>query len=259
MVLKALIFDVDGTLAETEEAHRTAFNAAFKEAGLDWFWDYALYANLLKTTGGKERIRHFVKQYRTSASGDDLDALIGMLHRRKTAIYTQLVSSGQIDLRPGIRELIEAARSDGIRLAIATTTSMPNVEALLLATLGAGGVEAFEIIGAGDDVPQKKPAPDIYLSVLAQLALPASACLALEDSNNGLRSALAAQIPVLITTSAYSCDEDFADARIVVAQLTDLIPMGLILKSGTPDAPKVDGGELLQAVRNLHADSYQRP
>ena len=189
-MLQAIIFDVDGTLAETEEVHRAAFNQAFAEAGLGWHWNEDLYRELLKVTGGKERIASFIE----SAGGLGMrpvgvETLIADLHRRKTAIYAELLAGGSVKPRPGVAGLIEGALIDGIRLAIATTTSRPNVDALLIAILGAGSPSAFEVIAAGDSVAAKKPAPDIFLAALSDLRLQPRDCLAIEDSQNGLRAA----------------------------------------------------------------------
>lgn len=171
--LQALIFDVDGTLADTErDGHRPAFNAAFAEHDLDWHWDETLYGELLAITGGKERMRHYAERYAPEvAARADFDTLIRQLHTAKTAHYVRLVSAGRLSLRPGVAALIAEARAAGIRLAIATTTSPENVTALLDASLAPGSSEWFEVIGAGDVVPAKKPAPDIYHWVLERLAL----------------------------------------------------------------------------------------
>jgi HAD superfamily hydrolase (TIGR01509 family) len=222
--LEAIIFDVDGTLAETEEVHRAAFNAAFREAGLPWHWSQELYGRLLKVTGGKERIHHFIDSHGIeplAESPADAGSAILALHAAKTAHYAALVRDGAMALRPGFHSLIEDARRERVRLAIATTTSLPNVEALLRATIGEQAAGYFEVIAAGDSVANKKPAPDIYLSALAQLGAPASACVAVEDSHNGLRSALAAGITTLIVRNGYTRDEDFSGAALVVDCLAD--------------------------------------
>ncbi|MGB7536373.1 MAG: HAD family hydrolase, partial [Azonexus sp.] len=178
--LQALIFDVDGTLADTErDGHRVAFNLAFAEHGLDWHWDEGLYGELLAVTGGKERIRYFVQHHATDAARrPDFDALVAALHATKTEHYVRLVASGQLPLRPGIARLINEARAAGLRLAIATTTTPENVEALLRAAMAPDAMTWFEVIGAGDVVPAKKPAPDIYHWVLERLELAPDACLA---------------------------------------------------------------------------------
>ncbi len=222
--LQALIFDVDGTLAETErDGHRPAFNDAFAELGLDWHWDETLYGELLAITGGKERLRHYAARYTPGlAASAGFDDLIQRLHATKTAHYVRRVNAGNLPLRPGVAEVIRAARASGIRLAIATTTSPENVSALLDTSLAPGAADWFEVIGAGDIVASKKPAPDIYHWVLDRLALPASACLAIEDSENGLRAALAAGLNCLVTLSEYTRGQDFSGAAAVLGDLADL-------------------------------------
>lgn len=221
---RALIFDVDGTLAETEEAHREAFNAAFAEAGLDWRWDRALYKKLLRVTGGKERIRAFDAS-QNGASPRLSDPEIAELHRAKTKLYAELITSGGCSLRPGVQALLAAARKRAQPLAIATTTSSDNIDALLTVALGKDWAQWFAAIVAGDEVRNKKPAPDVYLKVLSQLDLPGSQCLAIEDSGNGLASASAAGIPVLISRSAYFSDDDFSGAAFRIDDFTAISDM----------------------------------
>lgn len=222
--LSALIFDVDGTLAETErDGHLPAFNAAFAEFGLPWVWDARLYGELLEVTGGKERIRHFAGRYDpVRAAAADFGELVQALHWAKTAHYVRRVAAGAIPLRPGVAELIGAARAAGLRLAIATTTSPENVHALLRASLAPDAAGWFEVIGAGDIVPAKKPAPDIYTWVLARLALPAAACLAIEDSANGLAAALGAGLRCLVCRGEYTQEQDFTGACAVVDSLAGI-------------------------------------
>jgi HAD superfamily hydrolase (TIGR01509 family) len=217
---RALIFDVDGTLAETEEFHRRAFNAAFARANLDWCWDRVVYKDLLRVAGGKERIRAFERQ----RGGASLlsDAEVNELHRIKTAIYADLIASGGCILRPGVEDLLIAASTRGQRLAIATTTSRGNIDALLSSGLGKNWAAQFAAIVAGDEVPNKKPAPDVYLEVLSRLNVSASECLAIEDSGIGLVSASRAGIPVLISRSAYFGDDDFSAALVAVDDLTEV-------------------------------------
>lgn len=218
---QAIIFDVDGTLAETErDGHRPAFNQAFAEFGLDWHWDENLYGRLLEITGGKERIRHFAERAAPAvANRPDFAALVKKLHAAKTAHYLQLVNESRLPLRPGVARLIAEARQAGIRLAIATTTSPENVDALLRASLAPDAPAWFEVIGAGDIVPAKKPAPDIYRWVLDRLKLPAAVCLAIEDSAHGLAAALGAGIPTVVTVSEYTATQDFSGATFVVDNL----------------------------------------
>jgi HAD superfamily hydrolase (TIGR01509 family) len=217
MDLQALIFDVDGTLADTErDGHRLAFNAAFAEAGMSWHWDAALYGELLAVTGGKERMRFYCEQHDPAfLKQADADQRIKALHAAKTRHYVKLLEAGGIPLQPGVTRLLHEAHAAGLRLAIATTTTPENVTALLPAELMA----LFEIVGAGDTVARKKPAPDIYDWVLEKLGLPASACLAFEDSANGLRASLAAGLPTLVTESEYTLDHDFSGAFAVLSDL----------------------------------------
>ena len=227
MAPKALIFDVDGTLAETEELHRAAFNRVFAARGLGWEWDRALYRLLLKTTGGKERM----KAYQASLPADAprlSDEEIAALHAEKTRAYVAMMEAGEIELRPGVRDMLAAARVSGIRVAIATTTSRPNVDALIRATMGREAEEVFEVLACGDEVKAKKPAPDVYLLALKGLSLPASDCLALEDSIMGLKSAQAAGIPTLVTPSSYTDDQDFSSADFLALTLQDALEQKLV-------------------------------
>jgi len=216
----ALIFDVDGTLAETEELHRQAFNHAFVRHGLDWHWDRAVYKDLLRVTGGKERIRAYHGRRENTSPLSDAD--IAELHRVKTAHYAELIETGCCPLRPGVTDLLTATKARGQRLAIATTTSHGNIDALLSQALGKRWAADFDAIVAGDDVRDKKPAPDVYLEVLARLKLEASGCVAIEDSANGLIAASRASIPVLITRSMFFRDDDFSVARVVLDDLSGL-------------------------------------
>ena len=218
MSLQALIFDVDGTLADTErDGHRVAFNAAFAEAGLFWHWDIARYGELLAVTGGKERMIAYARACTPAlAAHPEFDALIRKLHALKTKHYIRLVQAGAIPLRPGIAALIEAARIAGVTLAIATTTSPENVAALLRTTLGSDAETWFKVIGAGDEFPAKKPAPDIYHWVLDRLGIPTAQCLAIEDSVHGLAAAHAAGLATVVTPNDYTRDQDFTGACAVL-------------------------------------------
>ncbi|MFZ5703003.1 MAG: HAD-IA family hydrolase [Pseudomonadota bacterium] len=217
MTLAALIFDVDGTLAETEETHRRAFNRAFAEAGFGWEWSVAQYTELLKTTGGKERINAFLREIGTPNA---LDAeAIAALHRRKTDIYTDMIAAGEIALRPGIVELVAHAHHSGLRVAVATTTNLPNVEALCQACWKQSADDVFDAVAAGDAVAAKKPAPDVYLLALDLLGLAPDQCLAFEDSRNGLRSAKAANLRVIATPSLYSAGDDLSEADGILSDL----------------------------------------
>jgi HAD superfamily hydrolase (TIGR01509 family) len=219
--LKALLFDVDGTLADTErDGHRVAFNRSFDEAGLHWHWGVDLYGELLTVSGGKERLRFYLDNWQPEVKAKtDLDDLIIRLHRAKTLHYLDLMSSGLIPLRTGVERLLRESRVAGIRLAIVTTTTPENVTALLSATLGPGSMSWFDVIAAGDCVPCKKPAADIYTYALSKLGLEPGECLALEDSDNGLRSARSAGITTVVTVNEYTRQQDFTGASVVLSQL----------------------------------------
>lgn len=225
--LQALIFDVDGTMADTErDGHRVAFNRAFAAAGLDWHWSDSLYSELLEVTGGKERIRHYLNQYSPNLdSSVDRDQFVIELHTAKNQYYQELLAEGSIPLRPGVKRLLEEARAEGIRLAIATTSALPSVNTLLETVLATDAAAWFEVIAAGDMVPEKKPAPDVYHYVLEAMDLGAQNCLAIEDSHHGLIAAAETGIKTVVTVNEYTRNQDFAGAALVVNHL------------GEPDQP----------------------
>lgn len=221
MELKALLFDVDGTLADTEkDGHRPAFNLAFEKAGLDWHWSPELYGELLAVTGGKERIKFYLDQFNTDFDKPaNFDEFVKQLHASKTEFYKQLMAEGKIPLRPGVERLILEAKHQAMRMAIVTTTTPANVTALLTNTLGADSESWFEVIAAGDIVPAKKPAPDIYFWAMEKMALSPEECIAFEDSENGIRSAIAANLKTIITINGYTKDDDFNQADLVLDQM----------------------------------------
>jgi beta-phosphoglucomutase-like phosphatase (HAD superfamily) len=226
-MLEALILDVDGTLADTEEAHRCAFNEAFLQLGLPWNWSKPRYAHLLQTAGGKERLAAHIDSLDLPAAGRlELIGRIEAIHRAKTLNYTRMVLAGGVSLRDGVARLIDEAACANVRLAIATTTTFANVEALLRSGLGAAALGRFAVIGAADHAARKKPAPDIYEYVLRQLGTSAQECAAIEDSANGLRAAKAAGLYTIVTPSYWTRTEDFSDADLVLPSLgTALRPL----------------------------------
>lgn len=246
-MLKALIFDVDGTLAETEDLHRQGFNRAFRALGLPWYWSPELYAELLKVMGGKERLLHYIERFHPEEAAG-LKARMPEIHELKTRSYGELARSGGLSLRPGVRRLVEEARRQGVRLAVATTTSRPNID-LLLELNFTDGAQPFDVIAAGDEAAQKKPAPDIFALAVHRLGIDPSEAIAFEDSAAGIRSALAAGLPVLATRSRYTRTHRLDGAFSAVSDL------------GEPEAPHhhiqgvtwPDGVVTLDGLRDWHA------
>jgi HAD superfamily hydrolase (TIGR01509 family) len=249
--LQAVIFDVDGTLADTERhGHRVAYNQAFEDLGADWSWSEALYGDLLDIEGGQERLSHYLDAYRPDFVPEvGRDAFVDEAHARKNDHYRRLLASGSIPLRPGVERLMREVRGSGLRLAIASSSLRANVRALLEHALDPCAFDWFEAVVTGDDVATKKPDPEIYRRVLERLDLPAHACIALEDSENGCRAAVSAKLPTIVTTSSYTTDHRFDGALTVADSL------------GEPDHPwhviaGVSGGAAhldVAALRRLHA------
>jgi HAD superfamily hydrolase (TIGR01509 family) len=220
MLKKALIFDVDGTLAETEEIHRKSFNKSFKRAGLNWHWDRTLYAELLTTTGGKERIARFVAEQNLPPISVDA---ITRLHLSKNQFYAETVAQGGLQLRPGVARVIKDAQSAGLKLGIATTTSRSNLLALLQCCFGPKSENTFDTMVCGEDVQRKKPDPEVYQLCLARLGVAPAETLAFEDSGVGLKAAIAAGITTVVTPSYYTSDDNFTDAARVLSNLDSFI------------------------------------
>jgi HAD superfamily hydrolase (TIGR01509 family) len=220
MTTEALIFDVDGTMADTEEAHRVAFNLAFERHRLGWKWDPSAYRALLKVTGGKERIASYIHSLPLRAAEcQRLLELVPGIHAEKTKFYSTVVRDGAVPLRIGVQRLLEEALAAGCRLAIASTTTAVNVDALLRSTLGPRGLEMFDVIACGDQVRHKKPAPDIYRLVLSTLGLQPDQAVAFEDSENGLHAAVAADLWTVVTPSFWTAGGDFSAAGLVLRHL----------------------------------------
>lgn len=219
------IFDLDGTLADTERyGHRVAFNRAFADAGLNWYWSESLYGELLSVSGGKERIRYYMSRYcPEKAASEKVDELIKELHRLKSLQYRRVLQDGKIPLRPGVKRLLDEAREAGIQSAIATNSSLENATALLETHLEID--QYFELVAAGDIIPKKKPAPDIYNYVLKTLQLSPPEVLVFEDSQHGLQAASDAGLKTVVTANDYTIHQDFSNAVLVLNHL------------GEPDQP----------------------
>lgn len=228
--MNALIFDCDGVLADTERfAHLPAFNRTFAEVGLPVVWSEEVYGEKLKTGGGKERMAtmltpEFVAEHGLPADKDGQAEVLLDWHRRKTAHYTEMIASGQVPARPGVARLVDEAREAGWQLAVASTSAVASVQAVLEMVVGPQIAAEFRIF-AGDQVPAKKPAPDVYLLALRELGLEPDQAVVIEDSNQGLTASLAAGIATVVTVSSYTADEDLSGAALVVSDL------------GEPDAP----------------------
>lgn len=220
MKLKGIILDVDGTIADTEEIHRQAFNQTFDEFNLNWHWSKSEYHNLLFISGGKERFRKCLnedKELKNKVKNPGL--FIQELHKRKSEHYRSMLASDGIQLRPGIIRLINEAQDKGIQLGIATSSSLANLTTLLNTTLNIDPNELFSSIVTSDTVLDKKPSPVVYQCAIAGLGLTPDTCVAIEDTRNGNLSALNTGLHTIITTHAYTIDNDFTGASLVVNHL----------------------------------------
>jgi HAD superfamily hydrolase (TIGR01509 family) len=222
MKLKGIIFDVDGTIADTEEIHRQAFNQTFIEFNIDWHWSVDDYHKLLSISGGKERFKKCLDEDKTLRNKlDNPDEFIKELHNRKSENYRALLASDGIQLRPGIARLIKEARDSGLKLGVATSSSTANLRILINKTLNVEPEELFDAIVSNDIVSDQKPLPALYIRVLNDLGLSADSCIAIEDTRNGNLSALNAGLHTIITTHTYTIDNDFSGASLVVNHLGD--------------------------------------
>jgi HAD superfamily hydrolase (TIGR01509 family) len=224
MTLKAIIFDCDGVLVDTErDGHRVGFNRAFKAMGIDAEWSVELYGRLLLVAGGKERMRAYFDEFGWPA-GTDTDAakdeLILALHKTKTQITSDLVSEGSMPIRPGILRIIDEAIANNVTLGVCTTSNAQFIDAVL-DLMGPERKAKFAFVHAGDVVKKKKPNPEIYELAKQSLGLPVNQCIVVEDSRNGLLAATGAGLPTIITTSTYTIDEDFSEAVKIVPELGD--------------------------------------
>jgi len=232
MTLRALLFDLDGTLADTERlGHRPAYNRAFRKLGLPFRWGPKLYRKLLRQPGGQERLLHYLERYQPElgehqpAADSDPKGWAKTVHALKSRYFRRLVRRGRVPLRPGVARLMAEARVEGLRLAIVTSASRATLRPILRHSLGAELVQQVDVLVCGEDVAHKKPAPDLYLLALARLDLAPRQCVAIEDSEMGLAAAAAAGVATVVTPNDNTLHEDFAHAQLVLDNL------------GEPDAP----------------------
>jgi HAD superfamily hydrolase (TIGR01509 family) len=251
MKLAALLFDVDGTLVDTEELHRQAFNEAFRHLTLGWDWGARPYAELLEVSGGAERIASFIDRL-PAAAGEKmrLRRLVPLIHKEKTRIYGELLGGGSARLRPGVARLVEEALRAGLKIGLAATSASANVQALVAAAFGHGSARAaIWAIVCADQVARKKPAPDLYELLLATLRTPAAACVAFEDSANGVAAAKAAGLYTVATPSRWTAAQDFSAADLLLPSLGEPNqPLAGEARAAIGGAPCV-GIEQLEALR----------
>lgn len=225
---RALILDCDGVLADTErDGHLVAFNRAFAELGYDIAWSEHEYQALLAVGGGKERLRSYLdgQPEIEFSTASDRDEAIATLHRRKTEIYVAMVEEGALPARPGVRRLVEEALADGWQVAVASTSSVASVEAVLRTVVGRDTASQVSGVFAGDVVPAKKPAPDIYDLARRELGRRRDEAVVIEDSAAGALAANRAGLAYLVTVSSFTGDDAFPGAVSVLDHL------------GEPDAP----------------------
>lgn len=255
--LRAVLFDLDGTLADTEAlGHRPAYNRAFRKLGLNFRWGPKLYRKLLKKTGGQERLLHYLKRYQpelgdhAAAAQADPGLWTRTVHELKSRYFRRLVRRGRVPLRPGVARLMLEAEAAGLRIGIVTSASRATVKPMLRHGLGTQLKSCVDLLVCGDDVARKKPHPDLYQLALQRLELPAADCLAVEDSASGLASARGAGLATLITINSNTAHEEFPGALVVLESL------------GEPDAPQPalpEGCVTVAALRRLHAAALARP
>jgi HAD superfamily hydrolase (TIGR01509 family) len=259
-MLQALIFDVDGTLADTEaNGHRVAYNRAFHEAGLNWHWSEEYYGRLLAISGGRERLRFYLGtriRNNEPLTLENPDEFIENLYQRKTRHFISIAEAGRLLPRPGVYRIILQAQKAGLVLAIASSTDEKNVRALLRCSFDRNIEHWFEYIAAGETVDKKKPAPDIYHQVLKALHLDAMQCLAFEDSAAGLGAACAARIPTIVTWNSYTRNDDFSDAARTVEHLDKSCDLS-DLEYGKK-RPAAEQALDLHALSCIHADCVRQ-
>ena len=249
--LKAVIFDQDGVIADTErDGHRVAFNRAFKEFNLNIEWDVKAYGELLGIGGGKERMRHYLKQKDLDRNIEDVDALIKKVHKRKTEIFMEIIERGQIKLRPGVARLIRKCHDVQLKLAVCSTANEKAVNTLLRILLGDEAYAWFDVILAGDIVKAKKPDPEIYNLAKEKLSVSPDSCVVIEDNRNGLLAAKDAGMRCVVTVNDYTKNEDLAQADLVVTSLGEPGKEKAEVLAGMEDVP-FEGWITLSTLREI--------
>ena len=230
--IKAIFFDQDGVIIDTEkDGHRVAFNETFKEFGYGFEWDVDKYHELLRISGGKERMRQYFQEEGlfSDLTPDELTELIINLHKRKTEIFVRLIESGTLPLRTGVKRLMQEALDRGLIIGVCTTANERSARAIAQGMLGD---IRFEFVLAGDVVKKKKPDPEIYLLALERTGLNPEACIVIEDSRNGVIAANRAGMKIVTTTNIYTENEDLSESDIIVTSLGDPDGEKGILKKG---------------------------
>ncbi|MCD4801946.1 MAG: HAD-IA family hydrolase [Anaerolineales bacterium] len=238
--IKAVFFDQDGVIIDTErDGHRVAFNQTFKDFGYDFEWDVEYYHELLQVAGGKERMKHHLhtQGFGVEVKPEEVDDLIIRMHKHKTAVFVELIESGDLPLRPGVKRLMKEVNDAGLILGICTTSNERAAQAVVSGMLKE---IKFEFVLAGDIVDNKKPDPEIYNLALEKTGVKPEESVVIEDSRNGVLAAAAAGLNIVATTNIYTASENLSDAHIIVTCLGDLGGEKGILKKGS-EGLKYDG------------------
>ncbi len=251
MQLSAVLFDVDGTIAETEDLHRRSFNESFKEFNLDWFWDEAIYKELINIGDGKERIEYYIRRaWPEMLEYKNLNKYISSIHKVKNEIFKDLIVECEVKPRPGFIRLIDDLKKNKVKIAIVSSTTQEDLMTLFSNGLDIDPNSMFDLVAHGDCTKKKRPSPEIYEWILEKLRLPPQSCIAIEDSLRGTKSAIDADINVLVTPSFYTKDENFNDAKVVVSSLGELHQPFEIIKGNVFGNKVVNFNLLYELINN---------